>query len=450
MCKVVIDFCAAEVINWIKYGKYRKKKGDLNMSEDKKVTERSERSNAEIVESTTIADVYRAAKQLEGVARKTRLIHSDFFSEQCHNDVYLKPENLQHTGAFKLRGAYNKISQLTPEERAKGVITASAGNHAQGVAYAAQKLGVKAVICMPATTPILKVEGTRALGAEVVLYGDGFDDAYAHSLELQKKYGYVYIHPFNDLQVLLGQGTTALEIIDALKDVDAILCPIGGGGFASGVALATKLVNPNVKVIGVEPENAACMKAALEADKVVTLASADTVADGCAVKTAGTLTFEFCKKYLDDIITVSEIDIMNALLSLIEKHKLVAEGAGVLSLAALAKLPFQGKKVVSIISGGNIDISTISALIDKALIARGRVFCFAVQLPDKPGQLLNVSRILAEENANVIKLDHDQTKVTDSFKKVVLTVTVETHNEQHIQKIIKALNSNGYEIQKIY
>ena len=420
------------------------------MPEDKKVTERSERSNVEIVESTTIADVYRAAKQLEGVARKTRLIHSDYFSELCHNDVYLKPENLQHTGAFKLRGAYNKISQLTPEERAKGVITASAGNHAQGVAYAAQKLGVKAVICMPATTPILKVEGTRALGAEVVLYGDGFDDAYAHSLELQKKYGYVYIHPFNDLQVLLGQGTTALEIIDALKDVDAILCPIGGGGFASGVALATKLVNPNVKVIGVEPENAACMKAALEADKVVTLASADTVADGCAVKTAGTLTFEFCKKYLDDIITVSEIDIMNALLSLIEKHKLVAEGAGVLSLAALAKLPFQGKKVVSIISGGNIDISTISALIDKALIARGRVFCFAVQLPDKPGQLLNVSRILAEENANVIKLDHDQTKVTDSFKKVVLTVTVETHNEQHIQKIIKALNANGYEIQKIY
>lgn len=417
------------------------------MPEEKKS---SKRSNAEIVESTTIADVYRAAKQLEGVARKTRLIHSDYFSELCHNDVYLKPENLQHTGAFKLRGAYNKISQLTPEERVRGVITASAGNHAQGVAYAARKLGVKAVICMPATTPILKVEGTRALGAEVVLHGDGFDDAYAHSLELQKKHGYVYIHPFNDLQVLLGQGTTALEIIDALKDVDAILCPIGGGGFASGVALATKLVNPNVKVIGVEPENAACMKAALEADKVVTLASADTVADGCAVKTAGTLTFEFCKKYLDDIITVSEIDIMNALLSLIEKHKLVAEGAGVLSLAALAKLPFQGKKVVSIISGGNIDISTISALIDKALIARGRVFCFAVQLPDKPGQLLNVSRILAEENANVIKLDHDQTKVTDSFKKVVLTVTVETHNEQHIQKIIKALNANGYEIQKIY
>ena len=422
------------------------------MPEDKKdrLAHDEAAENEAIVARTTIADVYRASKQLEGVARKTRLIHSDYFSELSGNDVYLKPENLQHTGAFKLRGAYNKISQLTEEEKEKGVITASAGNHAQGVAYAAKKLGVKAVICMPATTPLLKVEATKALGAEVVLHGDGFDDAYAYSLELQKQHGYVYIHPFNDLQVLLGQGTTALEIIDALKDVDAILCPIGGGGFASGVALATKLVNPNVKVIGVEPENAACMKAALEADKVVTLASADTVADGCAVKTAGTLTFEFCKKYLDDIITVSEIDIMNALLSLIEKHKLVAEGAGVLSLAALAKLPFQGKKVVSIISGGNIDISTISALIDKALIARGRVFCFAVQLPDKPGQLLNVSRILAEENANVIKLDHDQTKVTDSFKKVVLTVTVETHNEQHIQKIIKALNANGYEIQKIY
>ena len=396
----------------------------------------------------TLDKIYHAAFVLKDVARKTDLIEAPRLSKDCQ--LYLKTENLQVTGSFKVRGAYYKISQLSKEESDKGVIACSAGNHAQGVAYAAQKLGVKAVICMPATTPILKVEGTRALGAEVVLYGDGFDDAYAHSLELQKKYSYIYIHPFNDLQVLLGQGTTALEIIDALKDVDAILCPIGGGGFASGVALATKLVNPNVKVIGVEPENAACMKAALEADKVVTLASADTVADGCAVKTAGTLTFEFCKKYLDDIITVSEIDIMNALLSLIEKHKLVAEGAGVLSLAALAKLPFQGKKVVSIISGGNIDISTISALIDKALIARGRVFCFAVQLPDKPGQLLNVSRILAEENANVIKLDHDQTKVTDSFKKVVLTVTVETHNEQHIQKIIKALNANGYEIQKIY
>ena len=404
----------------------------------------------EIAKATTIADIYRAAKQLEGITVKTELIHSSFFSELSGNDVYLKPENLQHTGAFKLRGAYNRISQLTPEERSKGVITASAGNHAQGVAFAAQKLGVNAIICMPATTPILKVEATRAYGAEVVLHGDSFDDAYAHSLRLQKQHGYVYIHPFNDREVLLGQGTTALEIIDALKDVDAILVPIGGGGFASGVALASKLVNPSIQVIGVEPENAACMKAALQAEKIVTLSSSDTVADGCAVKTAGTLTFAFCKKYLDEIITVSEMEIMSALLSLIEKHKLIAEGAGVLSLAGLSKLPFKGKKVAAIVSGGNIDISTISALIDKALIARGRVFCFAVQLPDKPGQLLKVSQILANENANVIKLDHNQAKVTDSFKKVVLEVTVETHNYEHIERISKALKKNGFDIEKIY
>ena len=380
---------------------------------------------------------------------KTKLIHSDYFSEISGNEVYLKPENLQHTGAFKLRGAYNKLSQLTDEERARGVITASAGNHAQGVAYAAQKLGIKAVICMPATTPILKVEATRAFGVEVVLYGDSFDDAAAHSLELQKEHGYVYVHPFNDREVLLGQGTTALEIINELKDVDAILVPIGGGGFASGVALATKMVSPNVHVIGVEPENAACMKAAIEAGRIVTLDSADTVADGCAVKTAGELTFAFCKKYLDDIITVNEMEIMSALLSLIEKHKLIAEGAGVLSLAALQKLPFKNKKVAAIVSGGNIDISTISTLIDKALIARGRIFCFAVMLPDKPGQLLNVSQILTDENANVIKLEHDQARVTDSFKKVVLEVTVETNNQDHINRIIKALNDHGYDVEQI-
>ena len=403
----------------------------------------------EIVDATTIADVYRADKQLAGIVKKTRLIASDFFSELSGNEVFLKPENMQHTGAFKLRGAYNKISQLTDDEKARGVITASAGNHAQGVAFAAQKLGVKAVICMPATTPILKVEATKNFGAEVVLHGDSFDDAYAHSLELQENFGYVYVHPFNDREVLLGQGTTALEIINELKDVDAILVPIGGGGFASGVALATKLVSPTVKVIGVEPENAACMKAALDAGQIVTLNSADTVADGCAVKTAGTLTFAFCQKYLDEIITVNEMEIMSALLSLIEKHKLIAEGAGVLSLAALNKLDFKGKKVVAIVSGGNIDISTLSGLIDKALIARGRIFSFAVQLPDKPGELLNIAKILSDENANVVKLDHNQALVTNSFKKVLLGVTIETHNHEHIERIVTALHRHGYEIEKI-
>ena len=414
------------------------------------MSDKKSRDTADLLAGATIADIFHAAKQLDGVAVKTKLIESPYFSSLCGGTVYLKPENLQNTGSFKLRGAYNKISQLSAAERAKGVITASAGNHAQGVAFSAQKLGVKAVICMPATTPILKVEATRAYGAEVVLYGDTFDDAYARSLELQKEKGYVYIHPFNDIQVLLGQGTVAKEIIDDCPDIDTILVPIGGGGLASGIAMATKLVNPKVKVIGVEPAGAACMEAAFKAGKVVTLPAVDTVADGCAVKTAGDLTYAFCRKYLDEIITVSELEIMSALLSLIEKHKLIAEGAGVLSLAALSKLKLRGKKAAAIISGGNIDISTISALIDKALIARGRVFCFAVQLPDKPGQLLSVSQILAEQDANVIRLDHNQAMVTDSFKKVQLTVTCETHDEEHIQRIIAALRRGGFIVDRVY
>ena len=407
-------------------------------------------TDEEIVASTGISDIYAAAKRLEGIVRKSPLVYSDYFSELSGNATYLKLENLQTTGAFKLRGAYNRISMLTEEERARGVITASAGNHAQGVAYSAQKLGVKAVICMPATTPILKVEATRALGATVVLHGNGFDDAYAHSLELQKEHGYVYIHPFNDRNVIVGQGTIALEVIDALKDVDAILVPIGGGGLASGIALGAKTVNPQVKVIGVEPENAACMKAALSCGHTITLPSADTVADGCAVRTAGALTLAFCRRYLDEIITVSEMEIMSALLFLIEKHKLIAEGAGVLSLAALTRLPFKGKKVVSILSGGNIDISTISALISKSLIARGRIFCFAVQLPDKPGQLLKVAEIVAREHANVIKLVHNQASVTDSFQQVQLEVTVETHNREHIERLTAALEREGLPVTKIY
>ena len=403
-----------------------------------------------ILEETTIAGVYEAARALDGVTKKTRLLESPFFSSLSQNDVYLKPENLQNTGSFKLRGAYNKIAHLTEEERGKGVITSSAGNHAQGVALAAQRLGVNAVICMPATTPLLKVEATRSYGAEVVLAGDTFDDAYKRSLELQKEKGYVYVHPFNDRDVLLGQGTTALEIIDELKDVDAILVPIGGGGFAPGVAFATKSVRPEVKVIGIEPMGAACMANSFAAGHVTTLAGVETVADGCAVKTPGDLTFAFCRKYLDDIITVSEMEIMSALLFLIEKHKLIAEGAGVLSLAALTRLPFKGKKVVSILSGGNIDISTISALISKSLIARGRIFCFAVQLPDKPGQLLKVAEIVAREHANVIKLVHNQASVTDSFQQVQLEVTVETHNREHIERLISALEKEDLLVTKIY
>lgn len=415
-----------------------------------KTDKKQARTPEQTVAAASIADVYRAAKQLDGITRKTALIYSEYFSKTSNNEVYIKPENLQKTGSFKLRGAYNCISQLTDEQKKCGVIAASAGNHAQGVAFAAQKLGIKAVIVMPATTPILKIEATKAYGAEVVLYGDAYDDACAKARELQKQDGYVFIHPFDNLQVLLGQGTTALEIIGSMKDADAILVPIGGGGFASGVALAAKLINPGIKVIGVEPEKAACLKASLAAGEIISLDSVDTVAEGTAVKTPGQLTFAFIKKYVDEIITVSEFEIMSALLSLIEKHKLIAEGAGVLTLAALSKLPFKNKKVAAIVSGGNIDISTISALIDKALIARGRVFCFCVKLPDKPGQLLAIAQILSDLDANVIRLDHNQAKVTDSFQKVLLEVTVETHNSEHIAEITSELEKNNFHITKIY
>jgi threonine dehydratase len=444
-------------LNYLVIMKFIDQKSTIRIIESRNIimekvnnTHKSALTPEQIVERTSIADVYQAAKQLDGITQHTDLVHSEYFSAISSNDVYIKPENLQKTGSFKIRGAYNCISQLSDEEKLHGVIAASAGNHAQGVAYAAQKLGIKAVIVMPATTPILKVEATRAYGAEVVLYGDSYDDACSKAYALKKQHGYVFIHPFDNLKVLLGQGTTALEIIDSLKDVDAILVPIGGGGFASGVALASKLVNPHVKVIGVEPEGAACMKASLAAGKVISLSSVETVAEGTAVKTPGNLTFAFIKKYVDEIITVSEFEIMSALLSLIEKHKLIAEGAGVLSLAALQKLPFKNKKIVAIVSGGNIDISTISALIDKALIARGRVFCFSVQLPDKPGQLLAISQILARLDANVIHLDHNQAKVTDSFQKVLLEVTVETHNSAHITKITDELKKHGFLITKVY
>ncbi len=421
-------------------------KARVTKSEEQKVS----RTVEEIVAETNIADVYCASKQLDGVVRKTKLIESEYFSELSGNNVLIKPENLQKTGSFKLRGAYNCISQLSEEQKKKGIITASAGNHAQGVAYAARELGVHAVICMPATTPILKVEATRSYGVEVVLHGDTFDDAAAKAQELKEEKGYVYIHPFNDLKVLLGQGTTAMEIIDDCKDIDCILVPIGGGGFASGVALAAKSLNPNILVFGVEPEGAPCMNESFKANGVISLGAVDTVADGCAVKTPGDLTYAFCKKYLDGIITVSEMEIMSALLSLIEKHKLIAEGAGVLSLAALTKLPFKGRKVAAIVSGGNIDISTIAALIDKALIARGREFCFSVPLPDKPGQLLAVANILAKLNANVIHLEHNQAMVTDSFKKVMLEVTVETNGPKHISRIVDALKTEGYDVTKVY
>ena len=396
-----------------------------------------------------LEDFKAAKKRVDEVIEETRLIHSDAFSTECGNDVYIKPENLQKTGAFKIRGAYNKIVKLDDDAKKKGLIASSAGNHAQGVAYAAKKLGVKATICMPAHTPLIKVDATKAHGAEVVLHGEVYDEAYAKAVELQKSEGYTFVHPFDDEDVIEGQGTIALEILEELPDTDVILVPIGGGGLIAGIACAAKQINPNIKIYGVEPEGAASALAAIHEDQVVTLAEANTIADGTAVKTIGDKTFEYIKKYVDGIITVNDYELMDSFLLLVEKHKLVAEGSGILSLAGLKKLYEKNKKVVSLISGGNIDVMTISSMINKGLISRGRIFTFSVQLQDKPGQLELVSKVLNQCNANVIAVDHNQFKNFARFSEVELRVTVETNGNMHIQTIIDEFDKLGYTITKI-
>ena len=394
-------------------------------------------------------DFMEARERLATIAVKTKLIHSSVYSQETGNDVYIKPENLQRTGSFKLRGAYNKISKLTEAEKACGVIAASAGNHAQGVALAAQRLGIKAVIVMPRHTPLIKVEATRQYGAEVVLAGEVYDEAYKKACELQEKHGYVFVHPFDDEDVIEGQGTIALEILEELPNADIILVPIGGGGLISGVAAAAKLKNPQVKIIGVEPEGAASAKAAVAEGKPVNLPSVSTIADGAAVKLIGTRDLEYIQTYVDEIVTVSDYELMEAFLLLAEKHKIIGENAGLLSVAGLKKLRVRGKTVVSILSGGNIDVLTIASMITKGLVVRGRIFTFAVNLSDKPGQLVAVSEILAEQNANVIKLEHNQFKNLDRFHEVELVVTVETNGEDHIKKITAAMADRGYTIHRI-
>ena len=394
-------------------------------------------------------DFMEARERLATIAVKTKLIHSAVYSQETGNDVYIKPENLQRTGSFKLRGAYNKISKLTDAEKACGVIAASAGNHAQGVALAAQRLGIKAVIVMPRHTPLIKVEATRQYGAEVVLAGEVYDEAYEKACELQREHGYVFVHPFDDEDVIEGQGTIALEILEELPNADIILVPIGGGGLISGVAAAAKLKNPQIKIIGVEPEGAASAKAAVAEGKPVNLPSVSTIADGAAVKLIGTRDLEYIQTYVDEIVTVSDYELMEAFLLLAEKHKIIGENAGLLSVAGLKKLRVRGKTVVSILSGGNIDVLTIASMITKGLVVRGRIFTFAVNLSDKPGQLVAVSEILAEQNANVIKLEHNQFKNLDRFHEVELVVTVETNGEEHIKKITAAMADRGYTIHRI-
>lgn len=394
-------------------------------------------------------DFMEARERLSTVTVKTKLIHSDVFSQECGNDVYIKPENLQITGSFKVRGSYNKISKLSNEEKERGVIAASAGNHAQGVALAAKRLGIKAVIAMPKHTPLIKVKATKQYGAEVVLHGEIYDEAYQKAVDLQKEKGYVLVHPFDDEDVIEGQGTIALEVLEELPDADVLLVPVGGGGLVAGIAAAAKLKNPQIKVIGVEPEGAASALAGLKADHPVPLAEVATIADGTAVRTIGSLTLDYIKEYVDEVVTVSDYELMESFLLLVEKHKLVAENAGILSLAGLKKLKCRGKKVVSILSGGNIDVLTISSMINKGLIVRGRIFTFSVNLPDKPGQLVAVSELLAREDANVIKLDHNQFKNLDRFHEVELQVTVETNGEDHIRKITEEFEKCGYKITRL-
>ena len=396
-----------------------------------------------------LEDFIKAKEKLSKVLLETHLIYSPIFSKESGNKVFIKPENLQKTGSFKIRGAYNKISNLTVDEKKRGVIASSAGNHAQGVAYGAKESGIKAIIVMPKSTPLIKVESTKQYGAEVILHGDVYDDAYKKAKGLEEKEGYVFVHPFNDEDVLDGQGTIALEILEELPETDIILVPIGGGGLISGIACAAKILKPEIKIIGVEPEGAASAYEAIKENKVVELKEANTIADGTAVKKIGDLNFEYIKKYVDEIITVSDYELMEAFLLLVEKHKIIAENSGILSIAATKKLKEKDKKVVSVISGGNIDVLMISSMINKGLIRRDRIFNFSLNIPDKPGELAKVVDLIAELGANVVKLEHNQFKNLSRFKDVELQVTVETNGSEHIKNLVQAFEEKGYEIIKI-
>ena len=392
----------------------------------------------------TLDKFEQAYETVQKVILPTKLVHSEYYSELTGNKVYFKPENMQKTGAYKIRGAYYKISTLTDDERSKGLITASAGNHAQGVAYAAKEYNCKAVIVMPTTTPLMKVNRTKAYGAEVILYGDVYDEACNYALKLAEENGYTFIHPFDDLDVATGQGSIAMEIIKELPTVDIILVPIGGGGLATGISTLSKLLNPNIKIIGVEPAGANCMQASLKADKVVTLPNVDTIADGTAVKTPGSKIFPYIKENIDEIITIEDHELIGAFLDMLENHKMLAENSGLLTVAALKHLKCKDKKVVSIISGGNMDVITFASLVQHGLIERERICTISVLLPDKPGELTNVSKVIAEAQGNIIKLDHNQFVSINRNSAVELDITMETFGHEHKESIINALIKNGY------
>lgn len=395
-------------------------------------------------EMLTLERFEEASEKVKEVTLPTELVYSEYLSSQTGNKVYLKPENMQFTGAYKVRGAYYKVSTLSDEERKKGIITASAGNHAQGVAYAAKCYGTKAVIVMPTTTPLIKVNRTKSYGAEVVLYGNVYDEACDKALELAKEHGYTFIHPFDDPAVATGQGSIAMEIVKELPLVDYILVPIGGGGLATGVSTLAKLLNPKIKVIGVEPAGANCLQESLKEGKVVTLPSVNTIADGTAVKTPGSNIFPYLQKNLDDIITVEDEELVVAFLDMVENHKMIVENSGLLTVAALKHLDIKNKKIVSILSGGNMDVITMSSVVQQGLIFRDRIFTVSVLLPDKPGELCRVSGIIAEASGNVIKLEHNQFVSTNRNAAVELRITMEAFGTEHKGQIMEALKENGY------
>ena len=385
-----------------------------------------------------------ASEIVKKVTQETKLIYSEYFSERYGNKIYFKPENMQRTGAYKVRGAYYKISQLTPEERSRGLITASAGNHAQGVAYAAKLAGVKATVVMPVSTPLIKVNRTKSYGAEVVLYGNVFDEACAHAYELADEHGYTFVHPFNDLEVATGQGSIAMEIIKELPTVDYILVPVGGGGLCTGVSTLAKLLNPKIKVIAVEPAGAACLKASLEAGEVTTVSKINTIADGTAVQTPGDKLFPYLQANVDHVLTVDDSELTLSFLDMAENHKMIVENSGLLTVAALKHLDFKGKKVVSVLSGGNMDVLTMATVVQNGLMQRDRIFTVSVMLPDKPGQLAAVSSLIAKEQGNVIKLEHNVFANVNRTAGVELTITLEAFGTEHKDQIIKALEAAGY------
>ena len=395
------------------------------------------------MEELTLKKFEEAAEKVKEATLPTNLIFSEYFSNQTGNKVYLKPENMQYTGAYKVRGAYYKISTMSEEARKKGLITASAGNHAQGVAFAAKKYGVKATVVMPTTTPLIKVNRTKGYGAEVVLYGDVYDEACEYALKLAEEKGLTFVHPFDDLDVATGQGSIAMEIIKDLPTVDYILGPVGGGVLATVVSTLAKLLNPNIKVIGVEPAGANCLQASLKNGKVTTLPTVSTIADGTAVKTPGTKVFPYLQKNLDDIITVPDEDLIVSFLDMVENHKMIVENSGLLTVAALKQLKVKDKKVVSILSGGNMDVITMSSVVQQGLVQRSRIFTVSVLLPDKPGELVRVAQIIANANGNVIKLDHNQFVSINRKATVELRITIEAFGHEHKDQIVSELEKNG-------